>query len=784
MTEQFKTQSFASAADGIGAWVARPEDERLLTGLGRYTDDVDRPGQAYLRMVRSQYAHGVIRGIDAAAAAALPGVLAVFTGADLAAAGYGPFKFKVPLPGRDGMQMRHADEPVMTTDRVRYVGDPVAFVVAESESEAADAAEAVLVDIDPLPAVTDEAAAMASGAALVHDDVPGNVGIDYLFGDSAAVAAAFASAAHVTRATLVNNRIIVNALEPRAAVGEWDAAAQRYVLHVGCQGVMGQRATLAEILRVPPDSIRVLTGSVGGSFGMKSPVFPETIAVLHAARALGRPVKWTATRGESFVSDHHGRDQTMACELALDRDGTFLAIRVTGSGNLGAFANHFGPVPATGNVAKNMIGPYRTPLIEVAAKAVFTHTVPVGPYRGAGRPEANYNMQRLVDQAAFEMGLDPVEIRRRNLIAPSALPYRTPAGTTYDSGRFEDVLDRALELADWAGFAERRRASEAQGLVRGRGIGQYLEVTAPANPEMGGIRFEADGTVTMLTGTLDYGQGHAASFAQVLSTRLGIPVSMVRLQQGDSDVLLAGGGTGGSRSIMASGTALARAADQVIERGKAAASSLLEASIGDIEFVGGRFRIVGTDRSISLIDMAAKLAASRPAAGSPQDLSVGLVDPGVPATYPNGVHIAEVEIDPTTGVTTVVRYSGVDDFGTVVNPMIVEGQMHGGVVQGIGQALLEQTVYSETGQLLTGSFMDYCLPRADDVPLFTFASLPSPATTNPLGVKGCGEAGCAGSISSVMNAVMDALRPLGVHHLDMPATPERVWSAIRAARGA
>jgi carbon-monoxide dehydrogenase large subunit len=515
---------------------------------------------------------------------------------------------------------------------------------------------------------------------------------------------------------------------------------------------------------------------------MKAPVYPEYVGLLHAAKALGRPVRWADQRSESFLSDHHGRDNEVTAELALDRDGRFLAVRIRGSANLGAYLSQASPLFSTFNIAKNAVSVYRTPLIEVAMRCCFTNTTPIGAYRGAGRPEGNYIMERLIEAAAAETGIDRIELRRRNHIAPGDLPYATPAGTTYDSGAFRAVLDRAIEAADWAGFEARRAESLARGRRRGIGIGQYLEVTAPPNDEMGGLRFEADGTVTIITGTLDYGQGHATPFAQVLSAELGIPFERIRLLQGDSDELDAGGGTGGSRSIMASGSLIVEAARQVVERGRALAAHALETGVADIEFAGGRFTVAGTDRSIGILDLAARLRGDLALpADLPGTLDVRHVQKSPPSAFPNGCHVAEVEVDPETGSVQVVRYTMVNDFGTLINPMIVEGQLHGGVVQAIGQALTERTVYDPEGQLVTGSYMDYALPRAEDAPPFTFESLPDPAKTNPLGVKGCGEAGCAGGLPAVMNALVDALRGLGVRHVDMPATPQRVWQAIRSA---
>jgi aerobic carbon-monoxide dehydrogenase large subunit len=765
----------------IGQPVPRSEDPVLLRGEGHYADDISLPGQAYAVMVRSHIAHGVIRGVDAEAARAMPGVLAIYTAADLARAGIGPLPARQVMNNRDGTPMLTPTHYALPSDKVRHVGEAVAAVVAETVAQAKDAAELVTVDIDSLPAVTEPALADAAAAPILYDDVPRNVGLDFHFGDSEKVAAAFAGAAHVTRLRLRDNRIVVNAMEPRAAVADYDRARQHWTLHVGCQGVFGFRNYIAGVFGVGRDKVRILTERVGGSFGMKQPTYSEYYCILHAARELGRPVKWTDDRSGSFVSDSHGRDHDMNAELALDKDGHFLAVRLTGHGNLGA--TYGAPGPATRNAVRNTLGVYKTPLIEVSTKCVFTNTTPVGAYRGAGRPEANYYMERLVEAAAAETGIDRVELRRRNHIPPEAMPYKAPNGTTYDSGDFTNLLNKAIALADWDGFAARKADSLTRGRLRGRGISDYLELTGPPGREMGGIRFEPNGDVTLITGTLDYGQGHWSPFAQVLATRLGIPFRRIKLLQGDSDELIAGGGTGGSKSMMTSGVAIVEAADKCIEAGKQIAAHVLEAAVADIEFRAGHFVIAGTDRSVGIMELAEKIRSGLELPpGLPQSLDVANVSDGPPSAFPNGCHIAEVEIDPETGVVEVVRYSFVNDFGVVINPLLVTGQAHGGIVQGIGQALREHTVYDEHGQLLTGSYMDYAMPRADDAPLFVNASHPVPAKTNPLGAKGCGEAGCAGALPSVMNALVDALAEYGIHHLDMPATPERVWRAIRDVR--
>jgi len=765
----------------IGQPVPRSEDPVLLRGEGHYADDVSLPGQAYAVMVRSHHAHGVIRHIDTAAARAMPGVLAIYTAADLASGGIGPLPPRQIMKNRDGTPMLTPVRYALAADKVGHVGEAVAAVIAESVGAAKDAAEAVIVDIDPLPAVTAPGLAAAPGAPLIYADVPGNVGLDFHYGDSAKVAEAFAAAAHVTRLQLRSNRIVVNAMEPRSAIAQYDPERQHWTLHVECQGVFGFRNYIADVLGVGRDKIRVLTDRVGGSFGMKQATYAEYYCILHGARELGRPVKWTDERSGSFVSDSHGRDHEMTAELALDGEGNFLAVRLNGYGNLGA--TYGAPGPATRNAVRNTLGVYKTPLIEVSTKCVFSNTTPVGAYRGAGRPEANYYMERLVDRAAAEMGIDRIALRRKNHIAPEAMPYKSPNGNTYDSGDFTNLLDKALALADWDGFPARKEASRARGLVRGIGIGDYLELTGVSGREMGGIRFEPDGDVTIITGTLDYGQGHASPFAQVLATRLGIPFGRIRLLQGDSDQLIAGGGTGGSKSMMTSGTAIVEAGDKVVEAGRQIAAHVLEASAADIEFRAGRFVIGGTDRSVGLMELAAKLHAGLELPpGLPQTLDVSNISNGPPSAFPNGCHIAEVEVDPETGDVDVVRYTFVNDFGVVINPLLVDGQAHGGIVQGIGQALREHTVYDGEGQLLTGSYMDYAMPRAEDAPHFVNASHPVPAKTNPLGAKGCGEAGCAGALPSVMNALVDALSEFDIGHIDMPATPERVWQAIRSAR--
>ncbi len=764
----------------IGQPVPRSEDPVLLRGEGHYSDDFNLPGQAYAVIVRSPMAHGLIHKIETSVARAMPGVLAVHTAADLEKGGIGPLPARQVMNNRDGTPMLQPVRHALATDKVRYVGEAVAAVIAETVAQAKDAAEAAEVDIEALPAVTEPSAATAPGGPRLYDDVPENVGLDFHFGDSAAVAEAFARAAHVTRLELRSNRIVVNAIEPRAALAEYDPARRHFTLHVGCQGVFGFRNYIAGVLGVGRDEVRIMTDRVGGSFGMKQPNMSEYFCLLHAARELRRPVKWTDERSGSFVSDTHGREAQMTAELALDMEGNFLAVRLTGYGNVGA--TYGAPGPSTRNAVRNTLGVYKTPLIEVTTKCVFTNTTPVGAYRGAGRPEANYYMERLVDTAAREMGIDQVELRRRNHIPAEAMPYKAPNGTTYDSGEFTNLLNKAVALADWDGFAARKEESRARGKLRGRGISDYLELTGPPGREMGGIRFEPNGAVTIITGTLDYGQGHWSPFAQVLAMRLGIPFHKIHLIQGDSDELIAGGGTGGSKSMIVSGNAIVGAADKVVEAGRQIAAHVLEAAVADIEFRAGRFVIAGTDRSVGLMELAARIHAGLELpSGLPAGLNVADIYDGPPSAFPNGCHIAEIEVDPETGIVDVVKYTFVNDFGVIINPLLVDGQAHGGIVQGIGQALRECTVYDEQGQLLTGSYMDYAMPRAEDAPPFMHDFHCVPATTNPLGAKGCGEAGCAGALPSVMNALVDALAVLGIRHVDMPATPERVWRAIRSS---
>ena len=767
---------------GIGQPVRRSEDPKLVRGEGCYADDFNRPRQAYAVIVRSREAHGVIRAISTDAAKTMPGVLGVYAAADLSA--YGPLKCNMPLKSRDGSPIRYTPRPALAGDKVRFVGDPVVCVVAETVPQAKDAAEAVAIDIEPLPVVLTPADAVKPGAPLVFDAVPNNIALDYHYGDAAKVADAFAKAKHVTRLETSNQRMVVNAMEPRAAIGEFDSANGKWTLHSTSQGVHGMKTSLMDILSAPADKVRVVTGQVGGSFGMKASVYPEYVCILHAARLLGRPVKWTDERSGSFVSDHHGRAQDMVVEIAFDENAHILALRLTGYGNMGGYLAQFGPLLPTGNQVKNLASIYRTPLIEVATKCVFTNTNFVSAYRGAGRPEGNYYVERTLDLAASELGIDRLDLRKRNMIRKGDLPFKAASDMTYDCGDFLGVLKQALDTADYAGFNKRKRESRKRGVLRGIGIGCYLEVTAAPGKELGAVHFEPDGTVTIVTGTLDFGMGHATTYAQILTDLIGVPFDLIRMVEGDSDRMAFGGGSGGSRSVMFVGAALTESAAIIIERGKQIASHVLEASASDIEFKAGRFVIAGTDRSIALLELAARLRGGlKLPEGAPNSLDVDHVvkDP-VPSAFPNGCHVAEVEVDPETGAAQVVRYSAVNDLGTIVNPLLVEGQIQGGVVQGLGQVLLENAVYDSDGQFVTGSFMDYAMPRAHDVPMINVLSHPVPTKSNPLGAKGCGEAGTSGGLPSVANAVIDALSEYGIRHLEMPMTPARIWQAIQDAK--
>ncbi len=764
---------------GIGQPVRRVEDQRLVTGRGRYTDDINLPGQAYGYVVRSPHAHARIRRIDTSRALAAPGVLAVLTAADTGEAAVPCF---VPMKNRDGSDAPMPPHPVLVRDKARYVGDKVAFVVAETRAQARDAAELVEIDWEPLDAVVDTAGAIGAGALPVHAECPNNVAFDWHFGDEKAVADAFAKAARTVRLELVNNRLVCNPMEPRAAVAEWDAAAGKLTVHTCTQGGWAFRDVLAQSLGLPKEKVRVLTPDVGGGFGMKAMFYGEYTLCAFAAKKLARPVKWTSERGEAFLSDSQGRDHVTVAELAFDADHRILGMRCRVIANMGAYYYFYAPFIPTWAALKVLPGVYDVKCLSYGVKAVFTNTVPVDAYRGAGRPESIYCMERLMDVAAAELGIDRLELRRKNFIRPEQMPFKTAAGEVYDSGEFARVMDEAVRRADWQGFPARRAEAAARGKLRGIGLCYYIESTMGNPVEHATVRFAGDGAVEVLVGTQSNGQGHETAYAQVLVERLGVPFEKVRIVQGDTDAIADGGGTGGSRSLTAEGVAICEASDRVIEKGKLAAAHVFEAAVADITFAEGTFRVAGTDRAIGIMELAERVRTMtvKPA-GLEQGLDAAATIKLDAWTFPNGCHVAEVEVDPDTGVTRIVRYTVVDDFGVVVNPLLVEGQVHGGVVQGIGQALLERTVYDRSGQLVTGSFMDYCMPRADDLPSFDFSTIEVRCRSNPMGVKGCGEAGSVGSCAAVINALADAL---GVRHVDMPATPERVWRLAQARRTA
>ncbi len=783
MNEPVTVEKFA-----VGQSVRRLEDPRLLRGFGRYSDDVNLAHQAYAVVVRSPHAHAAIRSVDTSEARKASGVLAVLTGADLAADGLGDLPTDKARKRRDGSPAFAPPRPALVRDRVRHVGDPVALVVAETPEQAADAAELVAVDYEPLPAVAATADAARPGAPAVWAEAPDNVAFVWEAGNKDAVARAFAGAAHVTHLDFVVSRVAAAPLEPRGAVGEWDRRAGRYTLHTGIQAPHGLRQLLADqVLRVPQSHLRVVTGEVGGSFGMRSGVYPEHPLVLWAAKRLGRPVKWTSDRREGFVTDEHGRDNVSTAELALDANGKFLALRVGITLNVGAYLTPRSAGPGTNNVG-GVAGVYTTPAIHVQTTGVYSNTTPTGPYRGAGRPEATYAIERVIDVAALELKIDPVELRRRNLIPPTAMPFKTGLVFTYDCGDFGRGMDMALELADRAGFEKRRAEARQRGKLRGLGIANPVEVAGgpytAMNPDTAELRVNPDGSVSLFAGSTSMGQGNETAFAQIVSDRLGVPPERIQVFWGDSDALGAGRGNGGSGALTVGGSAVTRATEKVIERGRRIAARLLEAAPEDIVHRDGKFTVTGTDRGVTFANVARAAYVPRQL---PQGMEPGFSEQAAftpPAvTFPNGSQICEVEIDEETGVVRIVRHSVVDDVGRMVNPMLVKGQIHGGVVQGLGQGLFEELAYDPTtAQLLAGSFMDYVMPRADDMPLFDVDSHEVPTQVNPLGAKGVGEAGTVGALPALLNAVNDALAPLGVRHLDMPVTSERVWRAIRDAK--
>jgi aerobic carbon-monoxide dehydrogenase large subunit len=782
----------------VGAAIPRKEDRRFLTGTGRYTDDLNRPGQAHAFVVRSPHAHAKIVSVDTSKALAAPGVVAVYTGKDIADDKVGGLPCGWLIKNKDGSNMAEPAHPAIVLDVVRHVGDQVAVVIAETKAQAKAAANLVEVEYEPLPAVATLGAAVAEGAPLVWDQAPGNTCYDWHLGEKGPVDEAFARAHKIVEIEVANNRLIPNAMEPRAAIGEYDAAGDMLTLTTTSQNPHLIRLLLgAFVLGVPEHKLRVVAPDVGGGFGSKIFHYAEEAIVVWAARKLNRPVKWTCERSEAFVSDAHGRDMVMRARLALDAEGNFLALHVRNTANLGAYLSTFATAVPTYLSATLMAGVYKTPAIYAEVRAVFTHTVPVDAYRGAGRPEAVYLLERLVDKAALEMGIDRLEIRRKNFIRE--FPYQTPVAMQYDTGDYDATLEMALAKVDYAGFERRREASKQRGLLRGIGFSTYLEACGIAPSALAGalgaraglyeaanVRVHPTGSVSVFTGTHSHGQGHETAFAQLVADRLGIPFDKVEIVHGDSDKIPFGMGTYGSRSLAVGGSAIVKAVDKIVAKGKRIAAHLLEAGEGDVEFNEGKFTVAGTDRSKAFGDVAF-------AAYVPHNYPIEKIEPGLEEsafydpknfTFPAGTHAVEVEVDPETGVVTLAEVVAVDDVGTIVNPLIVDGQMHGGLAQGIGQALFEEGVYDESGQLLTGSYMTYGMPRAADLPFFKVGNHVTPCTHNPVGAKGVGEVGAIGVPPAVINAILDALRPLGVTDISMPATPEKVWRAIRDAQKA
>ena len=765
----------------IGQSVSRFEDPRLLKGGGRYVGDMMLPGMAFGHVLRSPHAHARIRAVDVSRAKAAPGVLAVLTGADWAASGWGDLPVPGGLKRRDGSVFR-PPYPGLAKDRVRFVGDYVAFVVAESQHQALDAAELIAVDYEPLPACVSTAEATAQGAPRVWDDCPDNIGFVQLFGDKAAADAAIAGSAHVVRHRFVVNRVTAASMEPRGCLADYNFAEDRYTIYTTLQRTHPFRSELAPVLKVPESKIRVVAGDIGGSFGMKSAVYNEVALVLLASKRLGRPVKWTSTRSESFLCDSQARDNVTEAELALDRDGNFVGMRVRTTAAIGAYLQT-GMQAFTGNIG-TLAGVYRTPAIHADVTAVFTHTNPVRPYRGNGRPEAAYVIERLVDLAADELKIDPSELRRRNYIVPAAMPFKTGLTFTYDSGEFEKSMNMALELADLAGFERRRAAARTRGKLRGIGLSNTIERAAAGGFEGAEIRFDKSGAATLLSGSVTHGQGHETIYKQIMCDRLGLDPRDVHYIQGDTDQVFVGEGTGGSRSATIGGSAVAEAAERIATKGRHIAAHLLKLDPAEINFADGVFSSPKTNRTLTIKEVAKE--AMEPT-NVPKGIDVGLI---ATATYtapvqnfPNGCHICELEVDAETGAVEIVRYSVVDDVGTVINPLLLKGQIVGGVAQGVGQILMEDIRFDAEGQNLTASFMDYAMPRATDISAVDVKSNPVPTRTNPLGVKGAGEAGCVGAMPAVANALVDALSHLGVRHIEMPATSERLWRAIKDADG-
>jgi len=752
----------------------RLEDYRMLTGRGRYVSDWNLPGQAYGYFLRSDRAHAKIVSIQEEAALKSPGAIAVITGQELVDAGLKPIPAAAPFKWRDGSDQRPAQRPSLAHAVVRHVGEPVALVVAETAAQAQDAAEAVIVEYEELPAVTTPAEAIAPGAPQLHPGAPGNLVLDFAAGDEAKTGAAFAAAAKVVKLTAYHSRVVGNPMEPRAAMGSYDPAKDLYFLHGTTQGVGPMRGQLAVVLGVPPEKVRVVAEEVGGGFGVRFNAYPEYGALLYAARKLGRPVKWVGSRSEVFLGDEQARDIVHTGEMALDANGRILGMRFDYLSNLGAYVAFTGTVVNTLGLVNVNCGVYDVQAVHVRGRLALTNTIPTAAYRGAGRPVASYALERLVDQAALELGLDPAEFRRRNMIPAAKMPYKFAGGFEYDCGDFAAVMDKALLAADWQGFEKRKAESGERGRLRGRGIATYIEMTAPggfAPYDQAHVTWEKDGSVTLRTASHNHGQGHETTFAQIVSKVLGIPVERVRLRTAEPDYNLVANPTGGSRTLHGLGSAMHWASQEIVKNGLELAAEHLESAVQDIEFDLGSYRIKGTDRGVRIDELARKY---------PGRLDLDFRDrPKVPATFPNGCHVAEVEIDPETGACDIVSYVACDDVGNIINHQIVEGQMQGGVTQGAGHIFLEQGLYDASGQLLTGSFMDYAMPRAGLVGGLTVTDYAVPTATNPLGAKGVGEGGVTGSMPALMNAVMDALRGAGVREFDMPASPQRLWRALQ-----
>ena len=775
---------------GIGASVKRKEDLRFLTGKGHYLDDINRPGQAFAYFLRSPHANAKFKKIDTKAAAKAPGVVAILTGADVEADGLGGVICGWTITSNDGSPMKAPVHPVLAKDTARYVGDAVAVVIAETTAQAKDAAEQIKVDYDAQPAVTAPAAALEKDAPQVHDDAPGNLCYDWAIGDKDATDAAFAKAAHVAKIDLINNRLSPNAIEPRAALADYDAGTDSTTLYTTSQNPHVARLVLSAFVQVTPEhKLRVISPDIGGGFGSKIFIYPDEAVITWAAKKIGRPVKWTADRTEAFLTDCHGRDHATQAELALDKDGKFLGLRVTTVANMGAYLSTFASCVPTYLYATLLQGQYTTEAIYCEVKAVFTNTTPVDALRGAGRPEAAFVVERVVDVAARELKIDPAELRRRNFIPKDAFPYQTQVALAYDSGNFAGALDSALKLADYKGFKNRRKDAEKRGKLRGIGLSSYIEACGIAPSALVGslgagvglyeaaeVRFHPTGSVTVFTGSHSHGQGHETTFAQLVHESLGVPFDQIEVVHGDTGEIPFGMGTYGSRSAAVGGSAIQVAMDKIIAKGRKIAAHKLEAAETDLEYASGTYSVAGTDKSMTMAEVAftAYVPHDYPEGVEPGLDENGFYDPAN-FTFPAGTHVCEVEIDPDTGKVEIVNWSAVDDFGRIINPMIVEGQVHGGVAHGVGQALLEGCVYNDEGQLLTGSYMDYSMPRADNFPDIKAETQETLCPHNPIGVKGCGEAGAIAAPAAAINAITNAL---GTAHIDMPATPGKIWQAL------